>query len=240
MFKIRYDSATDIGTTRKTNQDTVLVKKNEQGLLFLGVFDGMGGLAHGELASQIVAKTLNVLIDEVYTSLEVVKERGSVDIQSINHYILKYSRDKNLGMIGSTLCLMVLDLATEEYVIFNVGDSAVDYYDSVKRGYFNLTNKHTALEDAKKQGMSTEGLTRNTLSNCLGVYDDLKVDLHLGKLECGVYIISSDGVWDYNNASVVESMLAAKTYQPALYLINEAMELGSTDNVSAIVLEVGE
>ena len=53
---------TDIGTTKDTNQDSVLVKHaiyQEQEVLMAIVCDGMGGLSKGELASATVIRAFN-------------------------------------------------------------------------------------------------------------------------------------------------------------------------------------
>src|SRR5699024_3775479 len=53
---------TDVGTRRKTNQESILLETadTDYGQVLLGVIcDGMGGLAKGEVASAILIKTFS-------------------------------------------------------------------------------------------------------------------------------------------------------------------------------------
>lgn len=58
---------TDIGTTKDTNQDSILVKHGQYSggeVLMAIVCDGMGGLSKGELASATVIRAFDKWFDE--------------------------------------------------------------------------------------------------------------------------------------------------------------------------------
>ena len=53
---------TDVGTRKKTNQDSMIIMQAETevgNVLFASVCDGMGGLAKGEVASATMVRALD-------------------------------------------------------------------------------------------------------------------------------------------------------------------------------------
>ena len=77
---MRYTAAadTDVGISRTTNQDSVLIKHalaDDTEVLLAVLCDGMGGLAKGELASATVIRDFSRWFDE-----ELPLELENVDI----------------------------------------------------------------------------------------------------------------------------------------------------------------
>ena len=73
-MKFRSAGATNVGTTKKTNQDSYLIKIAETELgdvALIAVCDGMGGLAKGELAS---AEVIHALSDWFENKLPILLE----------------------------------------------------------------------------------------------------------------------------------------------------------------------
>ena len=58
-YQFRFAGQVDIGKSRKSNQDEILVNPE---LGFFGVSDGMGGLENGAAASAFVKKGLPLLL----------------------------------------------------------------------------------------------------------------------------------------------------------------------------------
>ena len=72
---------TDIGISKDTNQDSVLIKHatvDGEEILLAVVCDGMGGLSKGELASATVIRAFSKWFDE-----ELPFELENVDLQVI-------------------------------------------------------------------------------------------------------------------------------------------------------------
>lgn len=122
---------TDIGTTKDTNQDSVLVKHaiyQEQEVLMAIVCDGMGGLSKGELASATVIRAFNQWFDE-----ELEKELNPLDMQTIGNKWECMLKDLNLKIseygidIGTSLGTTFSGIlfVDDSYVVAHVGDSYV-------------------------------------------------------------------------------------------------------------------
>ena len=82
-MKYKFIAETDVGISRSTNQDSVLVKHaayEKREVLMAIVCDGMGGLSKGELASATVIREFSKWFDELLPyeleelDLNVVKE----------------------------------------------------------------------------------------------------------------------------------------------------------------------
>ena len=73
---------TDIGTTKDTNQDSILVKHGQYSggeVLMAIVCDGMGGLSKGELASATVIRAFDKWFDE-----ELPYELEELDLRGLS------------------------------------------------------------------------------------------------------------------------------------------------------------
>lgn len=81
---------TDIGTTKDTNQDSILVKHGQYSggeVLMAIVCDGMGGLSKGELASATVIRAFDKWFDE-----ELPYELEELDLHVIGYHEWSASR----------------------------------------------------------------------------------------------------------------------------------------------------
>ena len=81
MMRFAATADTDIGISKNTNQDSVLIKHGsyDGGEVLLAVIcDGMGGLARGELASATVIRAFAKWFDE-----ELPYELENVDLKVI-------------------------------------------------------------------------------------------------------------------------------------------------------------
>ncbi len=101
---------TDIGTTKDTNQDSILVKHGQYSggeVLMAIVCDGMGGLSKGELASATVIRAFDKWFDEELPyeleelDLHVISGKWNLMLKDLNVKLIEYSRNENITM-GTT------------------------------------------------------------------------------------------------------------------------------------------
>lgn len=67
---------TDVGTVKKTNQDSIMMKRiftNLGNMVFAVLCDGMGGLAKGELASATVIRAFDKWVND---DLQMICQNG--------------------------------------------------------------------------------------------------------------------------------------------------------------------
>ncbi|MCR4640345.1 serine/threonine-protein phosphatase [Ruminococcus sp.] len=193
---------TDVGITKKINQDSVCVKtaKTSTGrAALILVCDGMGGLSRGELASAEVVRSFAEWFDR-----ELPFELPEWDWQTAAHNVISRLRRLNARLVdyGRHECIQLGTTATgiiavdSHFMTFHVGDTRI-YKVSDKLS--QLTDDHTFVNREVKLGNMTpeEALTdprRNALVQCIGVTGDVFPEVKLGDLESGVnYMICSDG-----------------------------------------------
>ena len=117
---------TDIGTTKDTNQDSILVKHGQYSggeVLMAIVCDGMGGLSKGELASATVIRAFDKWFDEELPyeleelDLHVISGKWNLMLKDLNVKLIEYSRNENITM-GTTFTGILF--VNNQYVISHV------------------------------------------------------------------------------------------------------------------------
>ncbi len=196
-------AATDIGLTKKTNQDSYCVRiyNTLQGkLVFAILCDGMGGLAKGEVASaSVISAFLNwadtrlpELTFEALREEDIRKEWTKLAVR-YNEKIKYYGACCGVAL-GTTLTAILL--CEDQYFIINVGDSrAYEISDTVRvltkdQSFVarEIELGHMTLEEAKTDPR------RNVLLQCIGASDEVVPDFYFGKTKRDtVYMLCSDG-----------------------------------------------
>ena len=124
-------ATTDIGTTKKTNQDSLSMKviRTPAGrMVFAVLCDGMGGLSSGEVASATVVKAFHEWVVKELPGLCMQTEIMDSEIKSQWEKIITQQNEKiksygaRQGVrLGTTVVAMLL--TQSRYYILNVGDS---------------------------------------------------------------------------------------------------------------------
>ena len=149
---------TDIGTTKDTNQDSILVKHGQYSggeVLMALVCDGLGGLSKGELASATVIRAFDKWFDEELPyeleelDLHVISGKWNLMLKDLNVKLIEYSRNENITM-GTTFTGILF--VNNQYVISHVGDTRVYRLDN---SITQLTNDQTFVAREIKKGTMT-------------------------------------------------------------------------------------
>jgi protein phosphatase len=151
--------------------------------------------------------------------------------------------DDYTGM-GTTLVGLLVD--GNRAVIGHVGDSRM--YRLTTNGEFGpITQDDSWAAALKAQGLAGEELSqhpmRHVLTNVVGARDH--VEAHLAELEVGdgdCFLLCSDGLYDPMGDGELQRLLAGagSPAEKARALVTRALELGSRDNVTALVVCIGE
>jgi len=248
------------GPDREINQDSLLALvlspvyegRPTPALGLFAVADGIGGHQAGEVASHIAVQVLaqelvsGVLMAElsgdVCLTETLVRVVGEAVVEA-NTQIYAVAQSHGSDM-GSTLTMALVrdDLA----VIANVGDSRVYHW----RGgaLHQVTTDHSVVERLLETGeIAPEEAAghpqRGVLYRCLGDRPALEVDvLSLQLVPGDRLLLCCDGVWESVGDEGLEEVMLLE-FEPQRicdHVVRRALESGAADNVSAIVVGVGD
>ena len=240
-------ASTHVGKVRKNNQDSF----GFNDYLFV-VADGMGGHLGGEVASDLAVKTvINVFESSGKLKRKKIKrnQSGLLDaVEQANHQIIQTAtEDSSLKGMGTTLCAVMLGVQENEspvFVIANIGDSRV--YQFSNENLKQTTEDHSLVADLVRAGeLTTQEAARhpqrNVLTRALGIDAASKTDIYELAINDGdKYLLCSDGLFnELSEVRITEILTEVSDPQIASeMLVNEAVEAGGHDNVTAMVLTV--
>ncbi|ATZ18598.1 phosphorylated protein phosphatase [Williamsoniiplasma somnilux] len=251
-MKFKSASLSEIGNFRKSNQDFLAAEKNKDGDLFAIVCDGMGGHAHGEIASKLAVQTFisnfkNSKFNNLTNSEINVWLRETTN--KTMKVMLSYAEDfpDSLDM-GTTLSAILF--TNKKGFVINIGDSRT--YKFVNEKLFQITkdqNLWNSTADEEKEKINKAANYGNrfneftywkVLTSALGPKKTLKIDTYLIKEPIGLYMLTTDGVHDYiDQESVIEILSSkAKLKSKCTKIVEYAKGDLSTDNLSILLVEV--
>ena len=244
---------TDIGISKDTNQDSVLIKHataDGKEILLAVVCDGMGGLSKGELASATVIRAFAKWFDEELpfelenVDLQVIGAKWSLLLKELNAQILEYSKENGIEGVGTTFSgILFID---DQYVIGHVGDTRIYHIGS---SMTQLTTDQTFVAREISRGTMTleqakTDKRRNLLLQCIGASKVVEPQIICGKTEKGAYMLCSDGFrHEITEAEIYESlnpinlMNKDAMHNNAKYLIEQNKSREEKDNISVLLIK---
>lgn len=248
-LSLNIGKSTNLGNYRENNEDSVEVKTfPDSGLSVSVVADGMGGQAAGEIASkravEIIPRELRkTLTTAVNAEAAKVMLRRSI-VQANEEIIAMGQLDKEMKNMGTTVVTAVWRKGGEMYVT-GVGDSRV--YLVRARSIKQLTVDHSlaqALVEAKtiSAAEAKDHKFRNVLWKYLGSKevgegpDVVVVPIQPGDR----FLLCTDGLHGVvADDKILQFILGQPDAQAcADGLVQLALESGSRDNVSCVVIDV--
>lgn len=244
---------TDIGISKDTNQDSVLIKHAKadgKEVLLAVVCDGMGGLSKGELASATVIRAFAQWFDEELpyelenVDLQVIGAKWSLLLKELNAQILEYSKENSIEGVGTTFSgILFID---DQYVIGHVGDTRIYH---IGASLTQLTTDQTFVAREISRGTMTleqakTDKRRNLLLQCIGASKVVEPQIICGKTEKGAYMLCSDGFrHEISEAEIYESlnpinlMNKDAMHNNAKYLIEQNKNREEKDNISVLLIK---
>jgi protein phosphatase len=238
-----------LGNYRENNEDAIDVKQYPEFTLCL-VADGMGGQAAGEIASkratEVVPRELKKGLTQSSTPDEIKTTIRKAVVQANDEIIAMGALDRDLRNMGTTVVLGLWRKGNELYIA-GVGDSRAYL---VRGGKIDqLTVDHSlaqALVEAKT--ISAEEARGHRFKNVLWKYLGTKEvgegpDVKVQPIQGGDrFLLCTDGL---SGAVPDEQLLKcimdnADVQKCADALGQLALDMGSRDNVSCIVIEVAD
>lgn len=232
-----YDAATDKGLMRGNNEDCYL-SLPERGLWV--VADGMGGHEAGEVASDIVVKTIAKSTADGGLLTEAIQNshRGVLDAVK-----------QGIGAEGMGSTVVALQSNDRDYQISWVGDSRAYLWTSDEEGgtLEQLSRDHSYVQLLLASGAIGEDEVenhpdKNVITQCIGSQDveEVQVDSVKGQWQEKQWILlCSDGLTDeLNDEQIAKVLCTVKSPQDAVNkLIKQALHKGGRDNITVQVIE---
>lgn len=228
-FRLRAGLLRDIGLKRATNQDFVsyfepmsVEDLQQSGCIYI-VADGVGGAIRGELASEYAVKSL---LHRYYQNQNLKpSERLAQIIPAIGNEIYMYAQQQGGNQKMATTIVVAIILGTR-LIVANVGDS---------RAYLIRGGTAHQITRDHRQG-------ENRLTRSVGGELNVKVDLFEMNLQPGDRILlCSDGLYRYfNNSEIAQWTTEGEPFVVVHRMIEEANQRGGADNISVVVIDVGE
>jgi protein phosphatase len=240
----------DVGRVRTNNEDSFRIVE-ELGLFILS--DGMGGEAHGEVASAMAVEAIQKYCeaekeDSGVTVLEAVPENWTSQtrrlrnaVRQANHQIFQ-SAQKNSEQRGMGATVTTAWLKEARLSIAHVGDSRA--YLLRSGNLQQLTNDHSLVAEQVRRGLITpqqaeESEMQSVLLRALGAHPEVEVDVdEVEVFPRDVLLMCSDGLTRMVTEPEIAGTLQAETVPEAAAekLISLANESGGVDNVTVIVV----
>lgn len=230
--------ATHRGHARPTNQDRALAlsRRTNDGneswsvsagdtCLWAAVADGMGGHEAGNIASDVAIDAACQLLPEARSEREMFE---LAEVANRMTFQAMFSGEGRMRM-GSTL--VATSVRSNIGLLVNVGDSRA-YLLSGRQ--LRLLSKDDTLPNAR------EGRRQHMLTQSLGgLAFQAPITPHVARFHLDVadqILLCSDGLTDMVDDEEIADILLSRPDEPAISLINSALQGGGRDNITAIVI----
>jgi PPM family protein phosphatase len=240
----------DVGRVRTNNEDSFRIV---EALNLFILSDGMGGEAHGEVASAMAVDVINkyceseqedsgaTVLDEVPANVSSRTRRLKTAVAQANFQIFQAAQ-KNPEQRGMGATITALWLKGTLLSIAHVGDSRA--YLLRSGNLQQLTNDHSLVAEQVRRGLITpqqaeESEMQSVLLRALGAHPEVEIDVdEVEIVPRDVLLLCSDGLTRMVTEPEIAGALQAETVPSAAAerLIALANENGGIDNVTVIVV----
>ena len=220
---------------RASNEDAFLI--DTAGGVFV-VADGMGGHNAGEVASALAAKTLHEFIEQAHDASESIVAEALV---LANDEVLSAAAG-NATYEGMGTTVVAACIKDGSLVFGNVGDSRI--YLMRDGSLEQLTDDDSWVSrvlpaDAIGTEEASRHPMRHVLTKVVGLRDDMEPSVGSSSFQSGdMLLLCSDGLHGVVNDDAIAALLgrSGSVEEIAGELVEKALDSGSTDNITAVVV----
>ena len=262
-YTLRVSVSTHIGKVRGNHEDNFYLEglymndifrndfsasytvRSADGMTF-AVFDGLGGAAYGEVASEIAVRTLRKYEKKLKYAdgTRMLDQLVSSYTTEANDAICDMLTEKHCAVGGTTFSMLYF--MGDAVKLYYLGDSRMYRYQS--DGLTRLTRDHTVANQKVDAAIYTEEEAKHSpdqhrLTLFIGS-DRKKVGLNADSrppmpLEIGSkFLLCTDGLTNMCSDEEIHSLLSQNYFNEAAVLVQAALQNGGADNITCIVLEV--
>ncbi len=233
---------TDIGKTRKVNQDALFSSTEPVGNLsnLFIVADGMGGHQAGDFASHYLIEHFPEFIKDSTENEPVAVLREAIEAVNMELYSLS-TRHEELAGMGTTL--VAASIQDDILYVANVGDSRL--YQIENAGIKQITRDHSYVEAMVSLGRMNRGsqeyeANKNIITRAVGISRCVEADFFEVPLNPGDYVLlCSDGLTNMVDNSAIYRMVllpgSLDTKVRALAAL--ANQNGGKDNIAVVLVD---
>lgn len=235
-------SVTDIGKSRKMNQDYIFVSEKPLGKLpnLFIVADGMGGHKAGDYASKYAVETVAEEVSHSLSENPVAVLRAAID--TANERIRRKARE-NIEMSGMGTTMVAATCQDRMLTVANVGDSRLYV---VNRGIRQITRDHSLVEEMVRMGSLDRAEARkhpnkNIITRAVGADEEVVPDFFTLELEAGdTVLMCSDGLTNMLEDAEICAILNTQEEldAKAAALVEKANNNGGKDNIAVILIRI--
>ena len=223
----------------------------------LGLFvvaDGMGGHNAGEVASHLAVETIRSFIAESATTTDItwpfgIEVKNSIDMNRLTTAVRlanrkiydEGSKSPELSGMGTTVVAVLV--VGDRLALVSVGDSRI--YRFRHGALEQLTKDDTwltsVLGEKQAEDADQSHPLRHVLTSVVGTKDDVKPGAREELLKAGdTFVLCTDGVHGKLDTASLTNVLSESTTaaEGAANLVNAAITRGTTDNATALVINV--
>lgn len=225
------------GRVRPINEDRFL---NRPDLNVWAVADGMGGHAHGDIASSAIIQAVAEEFEGTKAGGKVLKAFSNA-VHSAHNRIRAISEANGKIVMGSTVAGLLL--AQGRFHIPWTGDSRVYL---IRNGrIIQMTRDHTEVQMLLRENAISEEEARNwprknVILHAIGVNEVPYVEAIEGDVEAGdTFVLCTDGLTAHLTDQDIQILVTGNAAQRAcVELVRVALERGGKDNVTVVVVHV--
>ena len=226
----------DVGKVREINEDSILALPEQQ---LWAVADGMGGYEAGNVASDMVVKSLESLEKPATLNewVDLIEDR----LIDVNHRILSYADIMLQGRtLGSTV--IILSIQGTIGVCLWAGDSRLYRYRH--KQLVQLSRDHSPIAEKIQQGYLTEEDAKNhpdsnVVTRAIGADPYIYIDINVFRVQLGdLFLLCSDGLYNMVSKDEIIDAIDNNPIDQAIgVLLQKALDNGADDNISVVLVK---
>lgn len=244
---MEFVAKTDVGLRRSNNEDSYFAKKYSDEISLYIVADGLGGYEGGEIASRLLtikmSRYFEEHLDDDLKDESIVSDILLTALDKINGEIYKMekSSSKYNGM-GTTIVLVAVIYNKVYYL--SVGDSRLYYISNDRNSIKQITEDDTYVNTLLKTNAIEQKDVENhpqkhVLTKAIGVFKDIKTELHVLNETSGYLLLCTDGLTNMlDNEAILQVLQMKKFENTADEYIKKANENGGVDNTTVVVIKL--
>ncbi|ADW70808.1 Stp1/IreP family PP2C-type Ser/Thr phosphatase [Granulicella tundricola] len=238
--KVEVAALSDVGCVRTNNEDSFGYDPDRQVYV---VCDGMGGMASGEVASQMAVSTFLQVVSDAApaTPIEAILNQAIVAANSAVHEVGLQPAHKGMGTTLVAACI-----EDSKLFIGNVGDSRAYLIQghqcmqiTVDHSYINELIRTGVVKVEDAGSVDLKGM-QSVITRAIGVSAAVDPDFFSADLTPGdIVLLASDGLTRYIEQKELGLIIGACDLESsARNMIAVAKERGGTDNITVLLLQL--